>query len=90
MTVQVMRKSGMDEAEIEKVVWRNPISFFSPSGQISFADFGDNEGIDRTRLHQGNPSCAARRPERRALFGGDPPRPQSSLRHPAPVGQDDE
>ncbi|MEZ4467692.1 MAG: TatD family hydrolase [bacterium] len=53
-TVQVMRKSGMDEAEIEKVVWRNPISFFSPSGQISFADFGDNEGIDRTRLHQGN------------------------------------
>ena len=53
-TVQVMRKSGMDEVEIEKVVWRNPISFFAQSGQISFADFGDNEGIDRARLHEGN------------------------------------
>jgi predicted metal-dependent TIM-barrel fold hydrolase len=53
-TVQVMRKSGMDEVEIEKVVWRNPISFFAQSRQISFADFGDNEGIDRTQLHEGN------------------------------------
>lgn len=53
-TVQVMRKSGMDETEIEKVVWRNPINFFAQSGQISFADFGDNEGIDRTQLHEGN------------------------------------
>lgn len=53
-TVLAMRKAGMDEDEIEKVVWRNPIEFFGQSGRISFADFGDNEGIDRTRLHQGN------------------------------------
>ena len=43
-----------DEDEIEKVVWRNPINFFAQSGQISFEDFGDNSGIDRTLLHQGN------------------------------------
>ena len=53
-TAQLMRKHGMDEDEIEKVVWRNPINFFAQSGQISFEDFGDNSGIDRTLLHQGN------------------------------------
>lgn len=53
-TVQLMRKNGMDETEIEKVVWRNPINFFAASGQISFEDFGENDGVDRTLLHQGN------------------------------------
>jgi uncharacterized protein len=53
-TVQLMRKSGMDEDEIEKVVWRNPINFFAQSGQISFADFEDDGAVDRTQLHEGN------------------------------------
>ena len=38
-TAQLMRKHGMDEDEIEKVVWRNPINFFAQSGQISFEDW---------------------------------------------------
>ena len=53
-TVQVMRKAGMDESEIEQVVWRNPINFFAQSGRISFDDFEAGGGIDRTQLHQGN------------------------------------
>ena len=53
-TVQLMRKSGMDDEEIEKVVWKNPINFFAQSGQISFADFEEGGAIDRTELHQGN------------------------------------
>jgi hypothetical protein len=53
-TVQVMRKEGIDEEEIAKVVWDNPIGFFAQSGRISFADFGDDEGIDRRQLHEGN------------------------------------
>ena len=61
-TVQHMRKNGMDEAEIEKVVWDNPIGFFSVSGQISFADFGDNDGIDRTLLHEGNSVLRGQKP----------------------------
>lgn len=61
-TVLAMRKAGMDEDEIEKVVWRNPIEFFSQSGQISFADFGENEGIDRTQLHQGNSVLRGQKP----------------------------
>ena len=53
-TVQVMLKAGFDEEEIGKVVWDNPINFFAQSGQISFADFGDEGGIDRAQLHEGN------------------------------------
>ena len=51
-TAQLMRKSGMDPSEIEKVVWRNPIEFFSASGQISFADF---EGAQNVPYAQVNP-----------------------------------
>lgn len=53
-TVQAMRKAGMDESEIERVVWHNPISFFAQSGRISLADFEEGEGYDRTQLHEGN------------------------------------
>jgi len=53
-TVQVMRKAGMDESEIEQVVWRNPINFFAQSGRIGFDDFEADGGIDRTQLHKGN------------------------------------
>lgn len=61
-TVLQMRKAGMDEEEIEKVVWTNPISFFAQSGQIGFADFGDNAGIDRTRLFEGNSVLRGQKP----------------------------
>jgi predicted metal-dependent TIM-barrel fold hydrolase len=53
-TVLTMRKSGIDEDEIEKVVWRNPIGFFGQSGRIDFADFESTGAIDRTKLHEGN------------------------------------
>lgn len=53
-TAQVMRKAGMDEQEIERVVWNNPIDFFAQSGRISYADFDDESGIDRAQLHAGN------------------------------------
>ncbi|MCB9528369.1 MAG: TatD family hydrolase [bacterium] len=53
-TVQQMRKAGMDEDEIERVVWRNPIGFFAQSGQIGFDDFDRDRTIDRSRLHEGN------------------------------------
>lgn len=53
-TVQRMRKAGMDEDEIEKVVWRNPIGFFAQSGQIAFSDFDRDRTVDRATLHEGN------------------------------------
>ena len=53
-TVQVMRKAGMDDREIERVVWDNPINFFAQSGRISFEDFESEGGFDRSQLHEGN------------------------------------
>jgi hypothetical protein len=61
-TVQAMRKAGMDEDEIEKVVWVNPISFFAQSGRISLQDFGGDGRYDRTELHQGNSVLRGQKP----------------------------
>ena len=61
-TVQIMRKAGMAESEIEKVVWHNPINFFAQSGRISLADFEDQSGIDRTQLHEGNSVLRGQKP----------------------------
>ncbi len=61
-TAQLMRKSGMDEDEIEKVVWRNPIGFFAQSGRIDLSDFDDGEPVDRTQLHEGNSVLRGQKP----------------------------
>lgn len=61
-TVLAMRKAGMDEDEIEKVVWRNPINFFAQSGRISFSDFEDGEGIDGRQVHEGNSVLRGQKP----------------------------
>lgn len=61
-TVLAMRKAGMDEEEIEKVVWRNPITFFAQSGRIDFSDFGEGEGIDRRQVHEGNSVLRGQKP----------------------------
>jgi len=61
-TVMVMRKAGMDESEISKVVWENPIRFFSQSGRIRFTDFDDEGGYDRTRLHEGSSVLRGQKP----------------------------
>jgi len=33
-TVALMRQRGMSEAEVERVVWHNPVGFFSQSGRL--------------------------------------------------------
>jgi len=61
-TVLEMRKAGMDEEEIEKVVWRNPIDFFAQSGRIARADFDEAAPVDRTKLHAGNSVLRGQKP----------------------------
>ena len=61
-TMQVMRKAGIDESEIEKVVWHNPINFFAQSGRISLDDFEGEGGFDRTQLHEGNSVLRGQKP----------------------------
>ncbi|MEZ6183896.1 MAG: TatD family hydrolase [Planctomycetota bacterium] len=53
-TAMLMRKAAMDEEEIQRVVWNNPIDFFAQSGRISYADFGELPPGEKAALHEGN------------------------------------
>jgi hypothetical protein len=48
-TVAVMREQGIAEADIETVVWTNPVAFFAQSGRLTLDDAGS-----RTDSFEGN------------------------------------
>ena len=52
-TIAVMREFGVSEADIETIFWKNPVAFFSQSGQLDLSE-GDGRAIDQTQLWQGN------------------------------------
>lgn len=62
-TVAVMKASGMDEKEIEKVVWNNPIDFFSQSGRLDMSVLENRPRIDQTRLFEGNSVLRGQKPK---------------------------
>jgi predicted metal-dependent TIM-barrel fold hydrolase len=49
-TVEAMRHAGIPEADIETIVWSNPVAFFGQSGRL---DLG-KQRIDQTELWEGN------------------------------------
>jgi len=49
-TAEAMRAAGIPEADIETIVWSNPIAFFGQSGRL---DLG-KQRIDQTALWEGN------------------------------------
>lgn len=53
-TGDAMRAAGFSEAEIEKVLFSNPIEYFAQSGQISLDDFGAPTAVDQTRSFEDN------------------------------------
>ncbi len=53
-TAARMRASGIDEATIETVVWRNPLAFFAQSGRLDVAALEAEPGIDQRELFAGN------------------------------------
>ena len=62
-TVAVMKASGMAEKEIEKVVWNNPIDFFSQSGRLDMSVLENRPRIDQTRLFEGNSVLRGQKPK---------------------------
>ena len=42
-TVAAMQAAGIDDDEIEKVVWRNPLEFFAQSGRLILDDLGERD-----------------------------------------------
>jgi predicted metal-dependent TIM-barrel fold hydrolase len=53
-TVDLMRKSGIAEATIEQIVWRNPITFFAQSGRLDITADSDLLAVDQRELFEGN------------------------------------
>jgi hypothetical protein len=53
-TVALMRASDIKEADIETIVWTNPVTFFAQSGKLDVASVGGRPAIDQTRLFEGN------------------------------------
>jgi predicted metal-dependent TIM-barrel fold hydrolase len=53
-TVALMRESGIAAADVERIVWTNPVSFFGQSGRLDLGETADRPAIDQTRLWEGN------------------------------------
>lgn len=51
-TAQAMSAAGISEREIETIVWRNPVAFFSQSGKLRLE--ADAPAIDHRRMWEGN------------------------------------
>jgi uncharacterized protein len=49
-TVAAMREAGIADADIETIVWANPVAFFGQSGRLDL----DKRPIDQTALWEGN------------------------------------
>jgi predicted metal-dependent TIM-barrel fold hydrolase len=61
-TAALMRESGISEADIERIVWKNPVAFFSQSGRLDLGPAGDNPAIDQTQLWEGNSVLRGQQP----------------------------
>ncbi len=61
-TAALMRESGIAEADIERIVWTNPITFFGQSGRLDLGPAGDSPAIDQTQLWEGNSVLRGQQP----------------------------
>jgi uncharacterized protein len=51
-TALLMRRRGFSEAEIEKVVWHNPVRFFAQSGRLDLSEL--DKPVEPASQYQGN------------------------------------
>jgi len=53
-TVSVMRTTGIAESSIKQIVWDNPASFFSQSGNLDLSEIESRPSIDQTQSFANN------------------------------------
>jgi predicted metal-dependent TIM-barrel fold hydrolase len=53
-TAAAMREAGISEADIETIVWTNPIAFFGQTGRIDPRELGEPARFDQSELFEGN------------------------------------
>jgi predicted metal-dependent TIM-barrel fold hydrolase len=61
-TATAMREAQISEADIEKIVWQNPVEFFGQSGRLDLGRHGEREPIDQTELWEGSSVLRGQRP----------------------------
>jgi len=53
-TAAAMRTAGISEADIETIVWSNPVAFFGQTGRLDARDLGEPAHFDQGELFEGN------------------------------------
>jgi hypothetical protein len=53
-TIVKLSQAGIKEADIEQLVWHNPVGFFSQGGRLDPAELEQSAEIDRRQLYDGN------------------------------------
>jgi predicted metal-dependent TIM-barrel fold hydrolase len=53
-TIDVMRARGIADRDIEKIVWDNPVAFFSQSGKLDVQGLEARPAIDRSQKFESN------------------------------------
>jgi uncharacterized protein len=61
-TEAAMRKAGIPEADIELVLWRNPVRFFAQSGRLDLVDEPEAAKVDQRQLWEGNSVLRGQQP----------------------------
>jgi predicted metal-dependent TIM-barrel fold hydrolase len=59
-----MRKAGISDADVETIVWSNPIAFFGQTGRIDPSEI-ESPHYDQAELWEGNSVLRGQSPERR-------------------------
>jgi hypothetical protein len=62
-TAEAMRAAGFPAEEIERVVWHNPVAFFSQSGRLDLSQV-ERPRIDQSQLYEGNSVLRGQEPVR--------------------------
>ncbi len=63
-TAIAMKDAGIVAADIETIVWKNPIAFFGQTGRIVAADLASNASYDQAELFEGNSVLRGQTPAR--------------------------
>lgn len=61
-TARAMREAGIAEADIETIVWKNPVAIFGQSGRLDLGQDGERPRIDQAELWEGNSVLRGQRP----------------------------
>ena len=54
MLLVALIKQGIPDADIQRIVWDNPVAFFSQSGRLDVSGLEQRPAVDRTQKFETN------------------------------------